>query len=205
MLSSIPNYFCCLTKPCRNKVMLKNESNFTVKYEAYIYKGASVGKIDTAIGAGIFEGRTALEIIQAECLNPEEGRISAGGTAYVTCGYGGKIAIRYFFEDLHASYTDELRNFHVLDLVRFLQPSEKEIEKILERKKELERLEQEINNKNIRCGTSNQYKTNCSDNGNGPKKQCQMCGAWYCVYHSEPKNIFKSAVTVSGHYCQNAP
>ena len=102
--------------------MLQNESKFIVKYEVYIYKGASVGKIDAAIGTGVFEGRTALEIIQAEGLNPEEGRIPVGGTAYVTCGYGGKIAIRYFFEDLHADYTDELRNFQVLDVIKFLQP-----------------------------------------------------------------------------------
>ena len=205
MISSIPNYFCCITKPCRNKVMLKNESKFIVKYEVYIYKGASVGKIDAAIGTGVFEGRTALEIIQAEGLNPEEGRIPVGGTAYVTCGYGGKIAIRYFFEDLHADYTDELRNFQVLDVIKFLQPSETEIEKITERKKEAENLEQELNNKKIRCGTSNQYKSNCSDNGNGPKIQCPICGGWYCVYHSEPKNMFKSALTISGHYCPNAP
>ena len=127
--------------------MLQNESKFIVKYEVYIYKGASVGKIDAAIGTGVFEGRTALEIIQAEGLNPEEGRIPVGGTAYVTCGYGGKIAIRYFFEDLHADYTDELRNFQVLDVIKFLQPSETEIEKIIERKKEAEKLEQELNNK----------------------------------------------------------
>ena len=136
MISSIPNFFCCITKPCRNKVVLKNESNYAVKYEAYIYRGASIGKIDTAIGAGGFNGKTALEIIQGEEIKPELGRIPKNSTVHVTCGYGGKIAIRYYMIGLHTDYTDELRNFNVLDVVQFIQPYPEEIEIIINKNKE---------------------------------------------------------------------
>ena len=136
MISSIPNFFCCITKACRNKVIMKNESNYVIKYEAYIYRGASIGKIDTAIGAGGFNGKTALEIIQGEGLKPEVGRIAKKSTVHVTCGYGGKIAIRYYMIGLHTDYTDELRNFQVLDVVKFMQPYPEEIEIILNKNKE---------------------------------------------------------------------
>ena len=136
MISSIPNFFCCITKPCRNKVIMKNESNYAIKYEAYIYRGASIGKIDTAIGAGGFNGKTALEIIQGEGLKPESGRIAKNATVHVTCGYGGKIAIRYYMIGLHTDYTDELRNFQVLDVVKFIQPYPEEIEIIINKNKE---------------------------------------------------------------------
>jgi len=147
MISSIPNFFCCITKPCRNKVIMKNESNYAIKYEAYIYRGASIGKIDTAIGAGGFNGKTALEIIQSEGLKPESGRIAKNATVHVTCGYGGKIAIRYYMIGLHTDYTDELRNFQVLDVVKFIQPYPEEIEIIINKNKkeqeEKERLREE--------------------------------------------------------------
>jgi len=136
MISSIPNFFCCITKACRNKVIMKNESNYAIKYEAYIYRGASIGKIDTAIGAGGFNGKTALEIIQSEGLKPEMGRIAKNSTVHVTCGYGGKIAIRYYMIGLHTDYTDELRNFQVLDVVKFIQPYPEEIEIIINKNKE---------------------------------------------------------------------
>ena len=115
---------------------MKNESNYAIKYEAYIYRGASIGKIDTAIGAGGFNGKTALEIIQGEGLKPEMGRIGKNSTVHVTCGYGGKIAIRYYMIGLHTDYTDELRNFQVLDVVKFMQPYPEEIEIILNKNKE---------------------------------------------------------------------
>ena len=136
MISSIPNFFCCITKACRNKVIMKNESNYAIKYEAYIYRGASIGKIDTAIGAGGFNGKTALETIQGEGLKPEMGRIAKNSTVHVTCGYGGKIAIRYYMIGLHTDYTDELRNFQVLDVVKFIQPYPEEIEIIINKNKE---------------------------------------------------------------------
>ena len=136
MISSIPNFFCCITKACRNKVIMKNESNYAIKYEAYIYRGASIGKIDTAIGAGGFNGKTALEIIQGEGLKPEMGRIAKNSTVHVTCGYGGKIAIRYYMIGLHTDYTDEFRNFQVLDVVKFIQPYPEEIEIIINKNRE---------------------------------------------------------------------
>ena len=93
MLRSEPNAICCIWKPCINKITLTNESNFKVKYEAYPYKGGAVGKIDAAIGAGGFEGKTALEIIQAENLKPEVGVIPKNDVRHVTVNRGQKIAI----------------------------------------------------------------------------------------------------------------
>lgn len=220
MLSSIPNFFCCITKPFRNKVTLKNESDFKVKYEAYIYKGSSIGKIDAALGGGGFEGKTALEIIQAEALKKEVGYVPSNGTRYVTCGYGGKIAIRYMFEDLHHDYTDELRNFEVLDIVQFLQPSTKDVERIHkvdeeeeknarrieeERKVEEERTAHKIEEErkvrqieeNRRRLCSSKFGHMCSA-PDTPKQQCWKCHDWYCNYHAIPNN---NPFGKGGHIC----
>ena len=223
MISSIPNFFCCITKHCRNKVMLKNESNYVVKYEAYIYRGASVGKIDTAIGAGGFNGKTALEIIQSEGLKPEVGRIAKKSTVHVTCGYGGKIAIRYYMIGLHTDYTDEFRNFQVLDVVNFTQPdqdekaeagdwrqeererkareeerkrkAEEEEAKRTAEEEEAKRKEEEVK-RNIKrkCSTTVPRMCSASDT---PKRQCPYCGDWYCNYHHHVNN----GLTGGGHYC----
>jgi len=145
MLRSEPNAICCIWKPCINKITLTNESNFKVKYEAYPYKGGAVGKIDAAIGAGGFEGKTALEIIQAENLKPEVGVIPKNDVRYVTVNRGQKIAIRYMYLDLHDDYTEEVRNFGVLDLVKFVQPPQEDIDEILTKKEEAKRkVEEEI-------------------------------------------------------------
>jgi hypothetical protein len=182
VLSSIPNFFCCITKPFRNKVTLKNESEFKVKYEVYIYKGSSVGK-------------TALEIIQAEALKKEVGYIPVNGTRYATCGYGGKIAVRYMFEDLHHDYTDELRNFEVLDIVQFLQPSTKEIE-MIRQDEEKERMTQRIEEAKQRM-CSSKYGHMCSAS-DIPKQQCWKCRDWYCNYHARPNN---NPFGKGGHIC----
>jgi hypothetical protein len=145
MLRSEPNAICCIWKPCINKITLTNESNFKVKYEAYPYKGGAVGKIDAAIGAGGFEGKTALEIIQAENLKPEVGVIPKNDVRYVTVNRGQKIAVRYMYLDLHDDYTEEVRNFGVLDLVKFVQPPQEDIDEILTKKNEAKRkVEEEI-------------------------------------------------------------
>jgi hypothetical protein len=226
MLSSIPNFFCCITKPFRNKVTLKNESEFKVKYEAYIYKGSSIGKVDAALGGGGFEGKTALEIIQAEALKKEVGYIPANGTRYVTCGYGGKIAVRYMFEDLHHDYTDELRNFEVLDVVQFLQPSTKDVErihKVDEEERKAQRIEEEKERKvrqieeekereahrieeerkarqieeNRRRMCSSKFGHMCSA-PDTPKQQCWKCHDWYCNYHFARNN---NPFGKGGHIC----
>jgi hypothetical protein len=200
--------------------MLKNESNYVVKYEAYIYRGSSVGKIDTAIGAGGFNGKTALEIIQSEGLKPEVGRISKNSTVHVTCGYGGKIAIRYYMIGLHTDYTDEIRNFQVLDVVKFTEPDQDDIKEAMsgnftidlinqeikdkkereerERKateEEAKRKEIEIQNIKRKCSTKAIGTCSASDT---PKKRCPYCGDWYCNYHYRVNN----SLTGGGHYCK---
>lgn len=137
MLKSEPNAKCCLWKPFLSKITLKNESNFKVKYEAYPYKGGAIGKIDAAIGAGGFEGKAALDIIQAENIKPEVGIIPKNDSRYVTVSGSQKVAIRYMYLDLHDDYTEEVRNFGVLDLVKFVQPPQEDIDEILRIKKEM--------------------------------------------------------------------
>ena len=219
MISSIPNFFCCITKACRNKVIMKNESNYAIKYEAYIYRGASIGKIDTAIGAGGFNGKTALEIIQSEGLKPEVGRIAKKSTVHVTCGYGGKIAIRYYMIGLHTDYTDEFRNFQVLDVVNFTQPDQDEKKEVgdwqqgeRERKAEEEERKRKAEEEEAKRKAEEEeakrieinIKRKCSTNAVGmcsasdtPKRQCPRCHDWYCNNHY---HINKS-MTGGGHYC----
>ena len=195
MISSIPNFFCCITKPCRNKVILRNESNYVVKYEAYIYRGASISKIDAAIGAGSFNGKTALEIIQGEEIKPEVRCIPKNGSVHVTCDYGGKIAIRYFMIDLHTDYTDELANFQVLDVVIFTQPEQGEIVNI-ERKRKEEKKQMDKNELcSHQCAISENFRDNCSTNE--PRIYCKLCNHWYCKYHSKPGGLLDAKC----HWC----
>jgi hypothetical protein len=136
MLKSEPNAKCCLWKPFLSKITLRNESNFKVKYEAYPYKGSAIGKIDAAIGAGGLEGKAALDIIQAENIKPEVSIIAKNDSRYVTVSGSQKVAIRYMYLDLHDDYTEEVRNFGVLDLVKFVQPPQEDIDEILRTKRE---------------------------------------------------------------------
>ena len=217
MLRSEPNAICCIWKPCINKITLTNESNFKVKYEAYPYKGGAVGKIDAAIGAGGFEGKTALEIIQAEKLKPEVGVIPKNDVRHVTVNRGQKIAIRYMYIDLHDDYTEEVRNFGVLDLVKFVQPPQEDIDEILtkkeeakrkveeerkrrereekERKEREEREERERKAIERKCSSVTQHMCSPSDT---PKKLCIHCNHWYCIYHYHVNN---NPIGRGGHVC----
>jgi hypothetical protein len=206
MLRSEPNAICCIWKPCINKITLTNESNFKVKYEAYPYKGGAVGKIDAAIGAGGFEGKTALEIIQAENLKPEVGVIPKNDVRHVTVNRGQKIAVRYMYLDLHDDYTEEVRNFGVLDLVKFVQPPQEDIDEILTKKEEAKRkVEEEIKRKEReekerkererKCSSVTQHMCSPSDT---PKKLCPHCNHWYCNYHYRVNN---NPIGRGGHVC----
>lgn len=217
MLRSEPNAICCIWKPCINKITLTNESNFKVKYEAYPYKGGAVGKIDAAIGAGGFEGKTALEIIQAENLKPEVGVIPKNDVRHVTVNRGQKIAVRYMYLDLHDDYTEEVRNFGVLDLVKFVQPPQEDIDEILTKKEEAKRkVEEEIKRKEReekerkereereereriererKCSSVTQHMCSPSDT---PKKLCIHCNHWYCIYHYHVNN---NPIGRGGHVC----
>lgn len=222
MLKSEPNAKCCIWRPCLNKITLTNESNFKVKYEAYPYKGSAVGKIDAAVGAGGFEGKTALEIIQAENLKPEVGVISKNDVRHVTVNKGQKIAIRYMYLDLHDDYTEEVRNFGVLDLVKFVQPPKEDIDEILKKKKEaLRKAEEEIKKieeakqrervrkaeeeakrkaieiENIKRKCSTMAIGTCSASDT-PKRQCPHCNDWYCNYHYHVNN----GIVGGGHKCK---
>jgi hypothetical protein len=217
MLRSEPNAICCIWKPCINKITLTNESNFKVKYEAYPYKGGAVGKIDAAIGAGGFEGKTALEIIQAEKLKPEVCVIPKNDVRHVTVNRGQKIAIRYMYIDLHDDYTEEVRNFGVLDLVKFVQPPQEDIDEILTKKKEAKRKVEDERKKREReekerkereereererkaierkCSSVTQHMCSPSDT---PKKLCIHCNHWYCIYHYHVNN---NPIGRGGHVC----
>ena len=228
MLRSEPNAICCIWKPCINKITLTNESNFKVKYEAYPYKGGAVGKIDAAIGAGGFEGKTALEIIQAENLKPEVGVIPKNDVRHVTVNRGQKIAIRYMYLDLHDDYTEEVRNFGVLDLVKFVQPPQEDIDEILTKKEEAleearrkeaeeqrkveeerkkrEREEKERKEKEEREERERiERERKCSSvtqhmcsPSDTPKKLCPHCNHWYCNYHYHVNN---NPIGRGGHVC----
>jgi hypothetical protein len=228
MLRSEPNAICCIWKPCINKITLTNESNFKVKYEAYPYKGGAVGKIDAAIGAGGFEGKTALEIIQAENLKPEVGVIPKSDVRYVTVNRGQKIAVRYMYLDLHDDYTEEVRNFGVLDLVKFVQPPQEDIDEILTKKEEAleearrkeaeeqrkveeerkkrEREEKERKEKEEREERERiERERKCSSvtqhmcsPSDTPKKLCPHCNHWYCNYHYHVNN---NPIGRGGHVC----
>ena len=228
MLRSEPNAICCIWKPCINKITLTNESNFKVKYEAYPYKGGAVGKIDAAIGAGGFEGKTALEIIQAENLKPEVGVIPKNDVRHVTVNRGQKIAVRYMYLDLHDDYTEEVRNFGVLDLVKFVQPPQEDIDEILTKKEEAleearrkeaeeqrkveeerkkrEREEKERKEKEEREERERiERERKCSSvtqhmcsPSDTPKKLCPHCNHWYCNYHYHVNN---NPIGRGGHMC----
>lgn len=195
MLRSEPNAKCCIWKSCLNKITLTNESNFKVKYEAYPYKGGAIGKIDAAVGAGGFEGKTALEIIQAENLKPEVGVIPKNDVRHVTVNKGQKIAIRYMYLDLHDDYTEEVRNFGVLDLVKFVQPSTEDIEEIKKNIEELKRKETEREVTEHRCSSLTQHMCSPSDT---PRKLCPHCDHWYCNYHYHVNN---NPFGRGGHQC----
>lgn len=210
MLKSEPNAKCCLWKPFLSKITLKNESNYKVKYEAYLYKGSAIGKIDTALSAGGFEGKTALEVIQAETLKPEIGVIPKNDVRHVTVNRGQRIALRYMYTDLHGDYTEEVRNFGVLDLVKFIQPSIEDIKEIIierekiveelnrkeaEEIKRIEREERERKAKEHRCSSLTQHM--CSP-GDTPKKLCPHCEHWYCKYHYHVNN---NPFGRGGHQC----
>ena len=220
MLKSEPNAKCCLWKPFLSKITLKNESNFKVKYEAYPYKGGAIGKIDAAIGAGGFEGKAALDIIQAENIKPEVGIIPRNDSRYVTVSGSQKVAIRYMYLDLNDDYTEEVRNFGVLDLVKFVQPPQEDIEEILrikkemiversklrveaKRKEEREKKEREAKEEREkkereafehRCSSVAQFMCTPSDM---PKKMCPYCKHWYCNYHYKVNN----GPVGGGHVC----
>ena len=220
MLKSEPNAKCCIWKPFLSKITLKNESNFKVKYEAYPYKGGAIGKIDAAIGAGGFEGKAALDIIQAENIKPEVGIIPRNDSRHVTVSGSQKVAIRYMYLDLHDDYTEEVRNFGVLDLVKFVQPPQEDIDEILrikkemiversklrveaKRKEEREKKEREAKEEQEkkereafehRCSSVAQFMCTPSDM---PKKLCPYCKHWYCNYHYKVNN----GPVGGGHVC----
>ena len=213
MISSIPNFFCCITKPFRNKIVLKNESDFKVQYEVYIYKGSSIDKIDAAIGAAGVTGKAALEITKAEAMRSETGFIHKKRTIHVTCGYGGKIAVRYKFCEHHDDYTEELRNFSVLDVVRFEQPEQEDIdnaerkmkkketlaekEKVCKEAKEIKECKEAEEKKNVNRICSSLSKGMCSAIDT-PKIQCPRCGDWYCNHHHTINN---NPFGRGGHVC----
>ena len=200
MISSIPNFFCCITKPFRNKIVLKNESDFKVQYEVYIYKGSSIDKIDAAIGAAGVTGKAALEITKAEAMRSETGFIR-------------KIAVRYKFCEHHDDYTEELRNFSVLDVVRFEQPEQKDIdnaerkmkkketlaekEKVCKEAKEIKECKEAEEKKNVNRICSSLSKGMCSAIDT-PKIQCPHCGDWFCNHHHVINN---NPFGRGGHVC----
>ena len=68
MISSIPNFFCCITKPFRNKIVLKNESDFKVQYEVYIYSGGSMDMVVKSLYVTSFANITMITLKNCETL-----------------------------------------------------------------------------------------------------------------------------------------
>ena len=196
MLSSVTECFlCCITRPCRNKIVIENCSNIPVQYEAYIYQGATVSKIDGGVGAVGVDANLTMEIIRAEGLRPSIGRIQPKGKAIETCDYGGRISLRYKFEGLDWDYSPEIRNFGVLDKVRIGALSKEEIKLRMEL---LRRMQAEAAmKKNIERKCSTGYPNMCSADDT-PKRQCPYCGDWYCNYHHDVNN----GLIGGGHNCK---
>jgi|TARA_B110000444_G_scaffold106185_1_gene100430 hypothetical protein len=203
MLSSVTECFlCCITRPCRNKIVIENCSNIAVQYEAYIYQGATVSKIDGGVGAVGVDANLTMEIIRAEGLRPSVGRIQPKGKAIETCDYGGRISLRYKFEGLDWDYRPEIRNFGVLDKVQISPLSKEEIAYSMELLCKMEaaaalKIKTEELKKNIerKCSSLSQYMCSAVDT---PKKQCPYCDEWYCNYHYDVNN----GLIGGGHNCK---
>lgn len=206
MLSSVTKCFlCCITRSCRNKIVIENCSNIVVQYEAYIYQGASVSKIDGGVGAAGVDANLTLEIIKAEGLKPSTGRIPAKGKVIETCDYGGRISLRYKFEGLDWDYRPEIRNFGVLDKVQISPLSKEEIARRIELlrimqasadlkiKTERDAAELKINTER-KCSTMAIGTCSASDT---PKWKCPHCDDWYCNNHRHVNNT----LAPGGHYC----
>jgi len=199
MLTSVTKCFlCCITRPCRNKIVIENHSNVVVQYEAYIYRGASVSKIDGGIGAMGVDANLTMEIVQKEGLKPSTGRIQPNGKAIETCDYGGRISLRYKFEGLDWDYSPELRNFGVLDTVQILPLSKEERTRRINLLLEMETRKKLAEDIKRKC--SSDYPHMCSA-GDTPKKQCKLCEDWYCNHHAEPKSKWSVFGGMGGHVC----
>ncbi len=210
MLSSVTECFlCCITRPCRNKIVIENCSNVVVQYEAYIYQGASVSKIDGGVGAVGVDANLTMEIIRAEGLKPSTGRIPPKGKAIETCDYGGRISLRYKFEHVDWDYSPEIRNFGVLDKVQISPLSKEEIERRMELLRQMQAAEElkikterdaaELK-KNTERKCSSGYQHTCSARDT-PKIKCNLCGDWYCNNHIEAKTKWSVFGGVGGHVC----
>ena len=206
MLTSVTECFlCCITRPCRNKIVIENCSNIVVQYEAYIYQGASVSKIDGGIGAVGVDANLTMEIIRAEGLRPSIGRIQPKGKAIETCDYGGRISVRYKFEGLDWDYSPEIRNFGVLDKVQISPLSKEEIERRMELLRQMQAAaELKIKTEQDAAELKQNTKRECSTMAIGtcsasdtPKRQCPRCGDWYCNNHYHVNN----SLSGGGHYC----
>ena len=215
MLSSVTKSFlCCITRSCRNKIVIENHSNAIVQYEAYIYRSGSISKVNGGVGAMGVDAQVTMEMIQAEGLKPSTGKIQPYGKAIETCDYGGAISLRYKFqipgvEDDNIldkcdaiGFSPELRNFGVLDTVHIKPPTEEELEEMKRRYlmylKMLEtiRLAEELKiNTERKCSTG--YPKMCSADDT-PKRQCPYCGDWYCNYHHDVNN----GLIGGGHNCK---
>jgi len=195
MLTSVTKCFlCCVTRQCRNKIVIENHSNVVVQYEAYIYRGASVSKIDGGVGAMGVDANLTMEIIQKEGLKPSTGRIQPKGKAIETCDYGGRISLRYKFEGLDWDYSPEIRNFGVLDTVQILPLSKEERERRMKLLVEMEARKKIEDDKKRKCSTNTPHMCSASDT---PKRQCPHCDDWYCNYHYRVNN----SIFGGGHVC----
>ena len=225
MLSSVTKCFlCCITRSCRNKIVIENHSNAIVQYEAYIYRSGSISKVNGGVGAMGVDAQVTMEMIQAEGLKPSTGKIQPYGKAIETCDYGGVISLRYKFqlpglEDEKSldkcdtfGFSPELRNFGVLDTVHILPPTKKEIDEMKRRylmylemldtiraAEACARLEAELKiNTERECSSGYQHTCSARDT---PKIKCNLCGDWYCNNHIEAKTKWSVFGGVGGHVC----
>lgn len=218
MLSSVTKSFlCCITRSCRNKIVIENHSNAIVQYEAYIYRSGSISKVNGGVGAMGVDAQVTMEMIQAEGLKPSTGKIQPHGKAIETCDYGGAISLRYKFQlpgvedekflDKRDAFgfSPELRNFGVLDTVHIEPPTDEEIKEMIRRHLmylemlETIRLTEELKiNTERECSSGYQHTCSASDT---PKIKCNLCGDWYCNNHIEPRTKWSVFGGVGGHVC----
>ena len=177
-----------------NKLTIKNNSDYEVKYHASFYENTTVihdekgGNIKVmGVGAG---ANKKMDYVKGELLQPETGFIPPHESTYITVDDSKKVKLKYCYVGLHDDYTEEERNFTIYDEVWFDQPSPEKIKQIEDEKQK----KAEENIIAMPCATT--YKHNCTKGG--ITRQCPICEHFFCDHHFEVNN---KLIGIGGHLC----
>ena len=122
-----------------NKLTIRNNSEYEVSYEAYIYEASQVthqeNEVNLNMGGFGIRGNIIMDHSRGQNLLAERGIVPKNDVNYVTVDKSKKVMLRYFYVGLHIDFTEEKRNFTVYDEVTFEQPSPEKIVQIEEEKR----------------------------------------------------------------------